>query len=202
MAQDNSSVEQLYHKLSPIDAAINRGDPIGTEEFLAALDSLTAVFDTAGVDMLEGGRNDMAENIGKLRNRASRSPEKSQRLQDMILAERAEGQHDATEALLWLTRGLEFFVAAMKRTLANSSEKLSDSIMSGYKDTLKKHHGFIAKTAIKVGVSKTCPSREDLFGRLGQDSSLTTRSLQASVGSFEKILGVLQPFLARADVKF
>ncbi|KZL70521.1 glycolipid transfer protein HET-C2, partial [Colletotrichum tofieldiae] len=187
MASQSYTLDHLKNNLGVVSANIHYGNAIRTAEFLAVFDSLIAVFDTIGNDMLEGGRNDMAQNIQvgikprsatgnnrvlyvadvdhlllqKLRDRAGGSLDDSHCLQNFILAERAAGQQEATEALLWLTRGIEFFVAAMKRTLQTPTEKLAESILSGYKDTLKKHHGFIAKTAIKVGVPRVCPSRDE-----------------------------------------
>ncbi|TID06565.1 Glycolipid transfer protein 1 [Colletotrichum higginsianum] len=168
----SNQVGNLGQSVAVLDASVSPDGQIGSPQFLDAVNSLLLVFGQAAY------------------------------IQTLIQAERASGQHEATEALLWLTRGLEFYVASVRRIANNTSEKLSDSIMSAYKDTLKKHHGFVAKTAIKVAVSKTCPTRDALLRKLGQDPTMIVNALQASATSFERVLHVLAPFLARSDIKF
>ncbi|WYZ37710.1 hypothetical protein EsH8_II_001216 [Colletotrichum jinshuiense] len=101
-----------------------------------------------------------------------------------------------------MSRGLEFYAASVRRFASNESEKLSDSIISAYKDTLKKHHGFVAKMAVRMAVSKTCPTRDALLLKLGQDPSMVTNTLQASAATFERMIDILSPFLCRGDIKF
>ncbi|KAH7137775.1 glycolipid transfer protein [Dactylonectria macrodidyma] len=201
-ASISTPLDNLGKSLVLLDASVSPDGQISSSEFLAAIDSLHAVFDAVGSDALEGGRNDSAENVLKIRNLGLSLPDHSQYLQALIRAERATGKHEATEALLWLTRGLEFYIASVKRFTSNESENLPDSIMNAYKNTLKKHHGFVAKMAIKVAVSKTCPTRDEVFAKLGQDTSTVTSALRASATTFERVLGVLAPFLRRDDIKF
>ncbi|KAL2678501.1 hypothetical protein Neosp_009248 [[Neocosmospora] mangrovei] len=187
----STQLDLLGKSLVSLDASVTADGQIGSSEFLDAVDSLLALFDTVGVDVLEGGRNDMAENVSKIRNAVQSFPGPSLHLQSLIEAERAAGQGDATEALTWLARGLQFYTASVQRFTSSGNEKLGDSIIHAYKDTLKKHHGFVAKTAIKVAVSKTCPTRDELFRKLGQDPSMVTNALQGSATTFQHVLGVL-----------
>ncbi|KAH9213867.1 glycolipid transfer protein domain-containing protein [Leptodontidium sp. 2 PMI_412] len=198
----SAQLHNLTQSLNVLDASVSPDGKIPLLEFLNAVDSLLAVFETVGSDVLEGGRTDLQENVVKIRNAVQSFPGQSQYLQHLIEAERATGQHNATEGLLWITRGLEFYVTSIKRIAGNGSEKLADSIMNAYKDTLKTHHGFVAKMAIKVAVSKTCPTRDELFSRLGQDPSTVTSTLQSSARSFERMLHLLSPFLSRSGIKF
>lgn len=91
---------------------------------------------------------------------------------------------------------------ATKRILAGSNEKLADDISNAYKETLKHHHGFIAKTAVKLSISKTCPTRQELFNKLGQDKGLVTSILGNFNRVLERILHILKPFLEREGIKF
>ncbi|WQF87634.1 Putative glycolipid transfer protein [Colletotrichum destructivum] len=198
----SNQVDNLGKSVAVLDASVSPDGQIGSSQFLDAVDSLLQVFDIVENDPLEGGRNSCEENVSKIRNAMQSLPGQAAYVQTLIQAERASGQHEATEALLWLTRGLEFYVASVRRIANNTSEKLSASIVDAYKDTLKKHHGFVAKTAIKVAVSKTCPTRDALLRKLGQDPTMVVNALQASATSFERVLHVLAPFLARSDIKF
>ncbi|KAG4443365.1 hypothetical protein IFR05_001154 [Cadophora sp. M221] len=198
----SAPLDILNQSLNMLDAGVSPDGKIPLVEFLNGVDALFAVFAAVGSDVLEGGRASLEENVVRIRNAVQSFPGQSQYIQALIEAERATGQHNATEGLLWITRGLEFYVASIKRIGGNGSEKLADSIMHAYKDILKTHHGFVAKMAIKVAVSKTCPTRDELLTRLGQDPFTATNTLQSSARTFERMLHILSPFLCRSVIKF
>lgn len=84
-------------------------------------------------------RSDIQGNITKIQARYDQAPEKSKTLQSLVLAERAEKQKTATEALLWLKRGLEFTSLALRLNIDSPNEELSASFTKAYGQTLSKY---------------------------------------------------------------
>ena len=75
----------------------------------------------------------------------------------MLEAEAAAGgDKTATQALLWLLRGLQFTMIALQFNQADSAQELSVSFSKAYDSTLKKFHNFIVKGIFSVSISFLC----------------------------------------------
>ena len=85
-----------------------------------------------------------------MRARFLEAPDKSVTLDELVKNEKAEGKKDATQALLWLTRGLSFTCKALQENLKNEQQSLSAAFKDAYETTLKPFHAFAVKLAIKV----------------------------------------------------
>ena len=71
----------------------------------------------------------------------------------MLAAEATEGVHTATQALLWLLRGLQFTMIALQYNQGDSAQELSVSFSKAYEGTLKKYHNFVVKGVFAVSTS-------------------------------------------------
>ncbi|TQN70615.1 hypothetical protein CSHISOI_04980, partial [Colletotrichum shisoi] len=153
----SNQVDNVGKSVAVLDASVSPDGQIGSSQFLDAVDSLLLAFGMHIVenDPLVGGRNSCEENVA-------------------ISKATLIGYFP-------LHSGIEFYVASVRRIANNASEKLSGSIVDPYKGTLKKHHGFVAKTAIKVAVSKTCPTRDAPLRKLGQDPAMVVSERSASL---------------------
>ncbi len=56
----------------------------------------------------------------------------------------------ATDALMWLLRGLKFTAMGLRINLSNPAEELSVSFTKGYEGSLKKFHGMMIRPVFAV----------------------------------------------------
>lgn len=140
----------------------------------------------------------MKGNIEKIRKRQLADPAKGETLQDIVLSEVTEKKKDATQGLLWLTRGLEFTAVAMRNTLNNPNEELSKSFTDSYAVTLSKYHGMLVRPVFKLAM-KACPYRKDLFEKLGSPLEKVIEQLKEWLGALEKLVKIIQTFLTSGN---
>jgi hypothetical protein len=79
----------------------------------------------------------------------------------------------ATDALMWLLRGLKFTAMGLRINLSNSAEELSVSFTKGYEGSLKKFHGMMVRPVFAVSRGRGCSEMErGVAGRSGVAPSL------------------------------
>ncbi|KAH7344372.1 glycolipid transfer protein domain-containing protein [Pyrenochaeta sp. MPI-SDFR-AT-0127] len=183
----------------PIDAS--KDSAISTTEFLEAAESLTTLFDVLGSAAFKPVKNDMIGNIKKIRDRQLAAPTLSETLQELVLNELKEKKHTATEGLVWLNRGLDFTAQALRHNLTNPAKELADSFRDAYGNTLKPHHSFVVKPLFSAAMSAT-PYRKDFYKKLGDDEAKVHTELDKWLASLEKVVSVLNEFLARKEAKW
>jgi len=183
----------------PVDAA--NDNAISTTEFLEAAESLVTLFDVLGSAAFKPVKNDMLGNIKKIRDRQLAAPALSETLQALVINELKEKKHTATEGLLWLVRGLDFTAQALRQNLSKPSEELSDSFRGAYGNTLKPHHSFIIKPIFSAAMSAT-PYRKDFYKKLGDDEAKVNAEMEKWLASLEKVVSVLNEFMARKEAKW
>ncbi|CAI7635342.1 hypothetical protein PENPOL_c018G02335 [Penicillium polonicum] len=175
------------------DVPINAENGISTTEFLEAAESLVTLFDVLGSAAFTPVKNDLLGNIKKVRERQQAAPAESETLQALVLNELKTGKHVATEGLVWLVRGLDFTVQALRHNIDNSSSELSDSFRGAYGNTLKPHHSWIVKPVFSAAMSAT-PYRKDFYKKLGEDEDKVTAELAKEVAALEKVIAILKAF--------
>ncbi|RHZ44042.1 GLTP domain-containing protein, partial [Aspergillus thermomutatus] len=185
-------------KRSFADVPVN-DNAISTTEFLEAAESLVTLFDLLGSKCFAPVKNDLLGNIKKVRDRQLAAPAESETLQALVLNELKTGKHVATEGLLWLVRGLDFTVQALRHNLDKETE-LSVSFREAYGNTLKPHHSFVVKPIFSAAMSAT-PYRKDFYEKLGSDSDKVNAALKREVEALEKIVAILNEFLSRKEAK-
>ncbi|KAJ5155069.1 uncharacterized protein N7500_010508 [Penicillium coprophilum] len=182
-------------KKSFADVPIGAEDGISTTEFLEAAESLVTLFDVLGSAAFTPVKNDLLGNIKKVRQRQQAAPGESETLQALVLNELKTGKHVATEGLVWLVRGLDFTVQALRHNIDNPSSELSDSFRGAYGNTLKPHHSFLIKPIFSAAMSAT-PYRKDFYAKLGQDQAKVAAELAKEVAALEKVIAILKAFQA------
>jgi hypothetical protein len=179
----------------------DKNNAIPTDDFLSASESLTTMFDVLGSVAFSPVKNDMLGNVKKLRERRLAAPAESETLQDLVINELKTKKHNATEGLLWLTRGLEFTCVALSQNVAKESEELADSFRGAYSTTLKPHHSFLVKPIFAAAMS-ACPYRKDFYAKLGSDPEKVIAQLRPYLAALDKIVAILKQFLASKEAKW
>lgn len=141
--------------------------PSGTGEidpttFLSSCQVLVKLLESLG-SAFSPVRSDIDGNIKKLNTRLVSHP--SPNLLGLVEGEKNERTKTATDALLWLKRGLQFTSLALK-TNSSTSEELSVSFTKAYGETLSKHHSFMVRPIFGIAMS-ACPSRKGFYESLG-----------------------------------
>ncbi|KAM5475488.1 hypothetical protein MauCBS54593_001179 [Microsporum audouinii] len=183
----------------PIDESSDNA--ISTTEFLEAAESLVKLFDILGSVAFTPVKSDLLGNIKKIRDRQLAAPAESETLQALVTNELKAKQHKATEGMVWLIRGLDFTAQAFSKNLASDSDELSTSFREAYTNTLKPHHSFVVKPIFSGAMSAT-PYRKDFYAKLGKDEQQVHAAMRAEIAALEKIVTILNEFLARKECKW
>jgi hypothetical protein len=77
---------------------------------------------------------------------------------------------------------------------------LTNSFSASYDATLKKHHNMLVKGVFSVAM-KACPYREDFYKKLGEDQEKVLAQLREWLEALEKIVAILNAFLAAKNIK-
>ncbi|XP_076180524.1 pleckstrin homology domain-containing family A member 8 [Ptiloglossa arizonensis] len=140
---------------------------INTEEFLTAARGIVRILDKFG-KVFAPVKYDIQGNINKLSTRYVTNKQANATLQDMILIEKnTETNLIATDALLWLTRGLFmillFFEKIVEDTKASvPTEDLVAFLKQSYKEALEPHHSWMAQQLFDL-LSRMIPTRSQLL---------------------------------------
>lgn len=175
------------------DVPVTEDNKVSTTEFLEASESLVTLFDLLGSTAFGVVQKDMTGNIKKIRDFQLASPATSLTLQDIVLAEKDQKKKDATQGLLWLTRGLSFTAKALRKNVSNPTEELSVSFNSAYNDTLYKFHNMLVRGVFKVAM-KACPYRADFYAKLGDVQDVVVEQLKTWLAGLEKIVSIIEAF--------
>lgn len=115
-------------------------------------------------------------------------------MQQIVFSERQEKKKIATEALLWLKRGLEFTCLALRTNLDTPGEELSVSFTKAYGTTLSKHHSFMVRPIFSLAMN-ACPSRVSFYESLAHgDVPKVTQQLNEWVKGLEEKLANVVAF--------
>ncbi|KAH7370484.1 glycolipid transfer protein domain-containing protein [Rhexocercosporidium sp. MPI-PUGE-AT-0058] len=183
----------------PVDK--EKDNAVSTTEFLEAAEGLTTLFDVLGSRAFTPVKSDMLGNVKKIRDRQLAAPAESATLQELVVNELKTKKHNATEALVWLVRGLDFTCIALSQNLALPSEELAASFRNAYGSTLKPHHSFLIKPIFSAAMS-ACPYRKDFYVSLGEDPEKVAEELRVWLVALEKVLAILKGFLDRKEAKW
>ncbi|KAI8468072.1 MAG: putative glycolipid transfer protein [Monoraphidium minutum] len=145
-------------------------------------------------------RNDISNNIERIRVRKATDPERFTQLYEIIEDEIARSDHEhghsCTKGLLWLKRAMEFMVSILRRLVEDPASSMSDAVYDTYYATLHRWHGFLASSAFSVAFAFV-PSRETFLDRLagGKFSDQTAADMTAFVEQFSALLAEVHTFL-------
>lgn len=196
----------------PIDA--DRG--IHTPDFLDATQSLPMFFSLLGQVGFYPARTDNEANIQRIRNRYNAAQGDSGTLQSLVRKEKNDGiaySGSAAEALLWLTRTLDFTAQSLRKDLndnknvspddPNPRKPLSEAFQKTYPGTLQQYHNSYQRTLFNAAWTLV-PRRADFYRRLAADdtSQSAVEDTEKWVAALESVVNILKDFMNSPDSRW
>lgn len=152
---------------------------IKTLAFLEACEKIPSIFDLLGGRVFYPVKSDVISNIEKIKKRYLENPIKFDTLDDIISVEKSEtdkalkakdGNGLATNALMWLKRGLKFILLFLEHFLKNdydlqNPENLKACARIAYKGSLQDYHGWFVSQLVTTATN-ACPYRSTFMKSL------------------------------------
>lgn len=159
-------MDRPYLIVQGITFPVPQNSKIKTKEFLAACSDFLKLIGLFGKTFAPA-IYDMSGNIAKIANVYQANCDKYEYLEDMIIAERVEGKQIATDAIMWLRRGLNFVIVFFELLCTDKSkqEDLGAFVREAYSNTLKMYHGWITRSLFNLLAGMT-PKRTALLESL------------------------------------
>lgn len=198
------------------DVPIDNNKGIGTDDFLDAASSLPSFLNLLSVTGFNPARSDSDANIQKIRNRYNAAQGDSGTLQSLVRKEkndRVSYSGSAAEALLWLTRTLDFTAQALRRDLndnknispddPNPKKPLSEAFQKAYPGTLQQYHNTLQRTLFS-GAWTLVPRRAAFYQSLAGDetSQIAVEDTEKWVAALENIVNILKDFMNSPDSRW
>ncbi|KAI8997209.1 glycolipid transfer protein domain-containing protein [Pilobolus umbonatus] len=174
---------------------VNTDCGIVTTEFLEASDDFIKMFDLFGSPAFTVVQNDIKNNVQKIRTRHDINPVEYDTLEHLMEKEADLSKRTATEAVLWLKRGLDFTAQSLMHSIDNPNDELKISFMSAYDITLRPYHSFIVRPIFNFAMN-ACPWRKDFYENIGvvdpESIKLMREYLLALVSIIHKLEDIFQ----------
>ncbi|KOX68311.1 Pleckstrin homology domain-containing family A member 8 [Melipona quadrifasciata] len=177
-------------------------DKIGTVEFLDAARGIVRIIEKLG-KVFAPVKYDIQGNINKLTTRYAKDEEKNATLQDMILIEKnTETNLIATDALMWLTRGLHMILLFFEQIVEDAktttpTEDLVAFLKKAYKEALEPYHGWLAQQLFDL-LSLMVPTRSQLLQALTNkqttENGTVIENMEFYLQRLQKNVSVIQSF--------
>jgi len=169
---------------------------IQTKPFLDACKLLLPVIDKFGAAMALV-KSDIGGNISRLDTKYEQDPSVNRLIYDIVRKEieekTAKGSSSCTNALLWLTRAMDFLVELFRNLLEHPDWTMTQACTDSYTKTLKKWHGWIASTSFNVAM-KLAPERKKFMEVIGGTGDITS-DMEKFCASFPELLQENHKFL-------
>ncbi|GAA6227133.1 pleckstrin homology domain-containing family A member 8 [Lates japonicus] len=202
--EDTEQVETFFstmsHRFSDIRLEDDNGIP--TQEFLDSCYAIVPVLDKLGSTVFAPVKMDFVGNIKKIHQKLMSDPDSFPTLQSIVLHEVhtdvAQVRNSATEALLWLRRGLKFLKEFLSEVNAGEQD-IQGALNNAYGKTLRQYHGWVVRGVFALAL-RAAPSYRSftaaLVSREGDElkSSFTSgmhRDLGMYLPAMEKQLAIL-----------
>ncbi|CAL8081583.1 unnamed protein product [Orchesella dallaii] len=142
---------------------------VPTREFLHCSNLVVRFIDTLGSAFALVSR-DVNGNIKKVMIKYLQDTERYKYLQDIVEEDIATKNFAASEALLWLKRGLNFLCTFLQSIVTDYEENtepdtLVTNLRSSYEATIAMYHGFLLRGIFNI-LLQASPSRPQLIQRL------------------------------------
>ncbi|KAM8967088.1 pleckstrin homology domain-containing family A member 8, partial [Pelodytes ibericus] len=148
----------LTHRFNDITLEDNDGIP--TEYFLDSCYAIVPVLDKLGSTVFAPVKMDFVGNIKKINQKYITNKEEFRTLQKIVLyevnASVAQVRNSATEALLWLKRGLKFLYEFLSE-LRNGENNIQTALSNAYGRTLRQYHGWVVRGVFALAL-RAAPS--------------------------------------------
>ncbi|XP_057196602.1 pleckstrin homology domain-containing family A member 8 [Triplophysa rosa] len=156
----------MSHRFS--DIILEDGSGIPTQAFLDSCYAIVPVLDKLGPTVFAPVKMDFVGNIKKIQQKVVSDPDSFTTLQSIVLheveTEVAQVRNSATEALLWLKRGLKF----LKEFLCEINTGVKDvqgPLNKAYGKTLRQYHGWVIRGVFALAL-RAAPSYEGFMAAL------------------------------------
>lgn len=163
------SLEQMKHVKS-------EGGAMLTKPFLDICKHILPVVDKFGASMALV-KSDVGGNLLRLESKYLSNPSEYSLLYSMVRAEveakNAKSSSSCTNALLWLTRAMDFLVVLFSNLMEHADWTMSQACVHSYNKTLKNWHGWLTSSSFTVAM-KLVPDRKkfvDVIGGTGDINS-------------------------------
>ncbi|KAM4688614.1 pleckstrin homology domain-containing family A member 8 [Discoglossus pictus] len=157
---------KMTHRFS--DLTLEDGDGIPTEYFLDSCYAIVPVLDKLGSTVFAPVKMDFVGNIKKINQKYITNKDLYTTLQKIVLHEvdtnMAQVRNSATEALLWLKRGLKFLHAFLSEVM-NGENNIQTALSNAYGKTLRQYHGWVVRGVFALALRAT-PSFEGFVNAL------------------------------------
>ncbi|KAI8339544.1 putative glycolipid transfer protein HET-C2 [Chlamydoabsidia padenii] len=176
----------------PFQDVLITNDGIDTLQFLEATDGFINMFDLFNSPAFAVVQNDLKSNVQKIRSRYQSNMTTDGTLQSLLIHETSEPKKPlATEALLWLTRGLDFTSSALYHSLLHPTDELDVSFRLSYDRTLSPHHSFFVRPMFYMAV-KSMPWRKDFYQTIGMVDEANFNDMKEWLDALKKIVLIIQ----------
>ncbi|XP_025959627.1 pleckstrin homology domain-containing family A member 8 isoform X3 [Dromaius novaehollandiae] len=156
----------MSNRFSDIELCEEEGIP--TEEFLESCYAIVPVLDKLGPTVFAPVKMDFVGNIKKINQKFITNKEEFDTLQKIVLHEVNTGvaqvRNSATEALLWLKRGLKFLKGFLTE-VKNGEKNIQTALNNAYGKTLRQHHGWVVRGVFALAL-RAAPTYEDFVAAL------------------------------------
>ncbi|MEQ2250449.1 Pleckstrin y domain-containing A member 8 [Ilyodon furcidens] len=190
----------MSHRFS--DMRLDDDNGIPSQEFLDSCYAIVPVLDKLGSTVFAPVKMDFVGNIKKIQQKLMSDPESFPTLQSIVLHEVqtnvSQVRNSATEALLWLRRGLKFLKEFLSEI--NGGEKdIQTALNNAYGKTLRQYHGWVVRGVFALAL-RAAPTYQSftaaLVSREGDEQrSDFTSSMHRDLGLYlpamEKQLAIL-----------
>ncbi|KAF5901120.1 pleckstrin homology domain-containing family A member 8, partial [Clarias magur] len=136
----------MSHRFSDIRLEDDSGIP--TQAFLDSCYAIVPVLDKLGPTVFAPVKIDFVGNIKKVQQKLQSDPGNFPTLQSIVLhevqMEVAQVRNSATEALLWLKRGLKFLKEFLSEVNAREQD-IHAALNNAYGRTLRQYHGWVVR---------------------------------------------------------
>nr|XP_046254414.1 pleckstrin homology domain-containing family A member 8 [Scatophagus argus] len=168
--EDTEQVDTFFstmsHRFSDIRLDDDNGIP--TQEFLDSCYAIVPVLDKLGSTVFAPVKMDFVGNIKKIHQKLMSDPESFPTLQSIVLHEVrtdvAQVRNSATEALLWLRRGLKFLKEFLSEVNAGQQD-IQGALNNAYGKTLRQYHGWVVRGVFALAL-RAAPSYQSFSAAL------------------------------------
>lgn len=190
----------MSHRFS--DLVYEDVEGIPTEYFLDSCYAIVPVLDKLGPTVFAPVKMDFVGNIKKINQKYITNKEELTTLQKIVLHEvnnnLAQVRNSATEALLWLKRGLKFLFQFLTE-VKSGENNIHTALSNAYGKTLRQYHGWVVRGVFALAL-RAAPTYEGFVAALSvqegdeKDESFSDammRDLKVYLPAMEKQLNIL-----------
>lgn len=174
----------------------DRGELL-TKPFLDVCKHILPILDKFGAAMTVV-KSDIGGNISRLEAKYSTNSSKFNYLFSFVQAEvetkTAKSSSSCTNALLWLTRAMDFLVELFRNLHDHQDWSMTQVCTDSYAKSLKKWHGWLASSSFTVAI-KLAPERKKFMELIGGTGDIDP-DMEKFCTTFSPILQEIHKFLA------